>query len=246
MPLFYCLVDSMTTFIAIDSSSEACSVTLVVENQRFTRTSNTPKSHAQHLLPFIDDVLVSAQIKPSNLDYVACCEGPGSFTGLRIGFGVAQGLAFGLQIPMVGVSSLLSMAHMSQKQYPSAERILSVLDARMGEVYWSVHQVDSSKLVAVVEPRLTPIAEVPTHLAKYVDHNNPLQWLVAGEGSRLLDLSVLPENRMANEQIAPNSESIADIAQALWTSGKWCPAEAFELVYLRNSVSWNKRQKIRT
>ena len=94
-------------YLALDASTEACSVALQVDDKVFTRYELCPQSHSLQLLPMVDDLLKEAEIELSQLDGLIFGQGPGSFTGVRIGVGVAQGLAFSAQLPVVGVSSLL-------------------------------------------------------------------------------------------------------------------------------------------
>ena len=81
----------------------------------------------------VEAVLNETGIARSSLDVIACDRGPGSFTGIRIGVGVAQGIAMGLDRPVVGVSSLLALAELCGK-----EAVLPAIDARMGQVYWAL------------------------------------------------------------------------------------------------------------
>jgi tRNA threonylcarbamoyladenosine biosynthesis protein TsaB len=85
------------------------------------------------LLQMLDDVLLEAQLQRAQIDTVAVSHGPGSFTGLRIGVGVAQGLAYATGCSMIGVSSLQALAHQAGKH---TTPVVTGLDARMGEVYW--------------------------------------------------------------------------------------------------------------
>ena len=102
-------------YLAIDASTEACSVALQVTNVTgestvFSRYDLCPQSHSLHLLPMVDEVLTEAGIKLAQLDGLIFGQGPGSFTGVRIGIGVAQGLAFSANFPVVGISTLQAMA----------------------------------------------------------------------------------------------------------------------------------------
>ena len=98
-----------------------------------------PRSHSARVLPIVEAVLDEAGIARSSLDVIACDRGPGSFTGIRIGVGVAQGIAMGLDRPVVGVSSLLALAELCGK-----EVVLPAIDARMGQVYWALFCQDKA------------------------------------------------------------------------------------------------------
>lgn len=237
----------MATFIALDASTEACSVAVVKGSQCWSLCSNTPQFHAQQLLPFIDQLLHQAGLTTDQLDFVACSQGPGSFTGLRIGLGVAQGLAFGAGIPMVGVSSLAALAKTAALELTApVDTVLTVLDARMGEIYWALYQDVRNVPIALKAPNLN----TPLDLADEIRSGHYLSsfqnLVLAGSGLPMLGLTAAELATVAvNDQLRPNAESVAKIAAVLWEQGASIAPGAFELLYLRNSVSWNKRQRIR-
>jgi tRNA threonylcarbamoyladenosine biosynthesis protein TsaB len=118
--------------LAIDTATERCSVALSFAGKLFERSAETPRAHADLILPMVADVLQEAGIKLIELDGIAYGRGPGAFTGVRIAIGVVQGLAFGADLPTVGVSNLAAVAQ--QVAQPDDE-ILVCMDARMNEVY---------------------------------------------------------------------------------------------------------------
>jgi len=136
--------------LALDTSSTACSVALLHEGELSERHEILENRHSKFLLAFINELLNQAHLKIKNLDAVAVGNGPGSFTGIRLGLGVAQGLAFGIHKPLIPVSSLHAIAISS-----SAKNILVAVDARMGEVYWQCFQItESQELAALKSARL--------------------------------------------------------------------------------------------
>ncbi|MDX1571492.1 MAG: tRNA (adenosine(37)-N6)-threonylcarbamoyltransferase complex dimerization subunit type 1 TsaB [Xanthomonadales bacterium] len=120
--------------LALDTATEACSAALLCDGTAQTRFEATPRKHASLILPFVDELLSEAGFSLNQLDAIAISRGPGSFTGIRIGFALAQGLAMGAGLGVVPVSTLHALALAAYDDAP-APLILAVLDARMGEVY---------------------------------------------------------------------------------------------------------------
>lgn len=96
--------------LALDTATERCSVALLVGNTVYSRSEIAPRDHTKKVLPMVDEVLKEAGVTLQELDALAFGRGPGSFTGVRIGIGIAQGLAFGADLPMIGISTLAAMA----------------------------------------------------------------------------------------------------------------------------------------
>ena len=90
----------MANILAIDTTTSSCSAALSAENELITRCNIAERSHTKLILPMIDEVLSKSSLTLDNLDYIAFTAGPGSFTGIRIGFGIVQGLAYGANIPV--------------------------------------------------------------------------------------------------------------------------------------------------
>jgi tRNA threonylcarbamoyladenosine biosynthesis protein TsaB len=124
--------------LALDTSTEACSAALMLDDEIRLRFEMTERGHAELILPMIDSLLAEAGVALASLDGFAFGRGPGGFTGLRIAAGVAQGLAFGTGLPVAPVSSLAAVAE--QVGAGGGERILVCNDARMGEIYWAVFE----------------------------------------------------------------------------------------------------------
>lgn len=125
------------TLLALDTSTTACSVALSIGSDVRTRYVVAPREHAQRLLLMVDSLLSEAGLELSDLDAVAFGKGPGSFTGIRIAAGVAQGLAFGKSLPVIPISSLAALAYGQYDTEPCY--VVSVLDARMQQIYWGAY-----------------------------------------------------------------------------------------------------------
>ena len=123
--------------LAIDTSTEACSAALYSEGTTRSRYEFAPRRHAELILPMVDQLLAEAGIKLTALDAIAFGRGPGAFTGVRIATGIAQGLAYSADLPLIPVSTLATLA---QSVNDRNGTIASVMDARMGEVYYGLYK----------------------------------------------------------------------------------------------------------
>jgi tRNA threonylcarbamoyladenosine biosynthesis protein TsaB len=133
--------------LALDAATEACSVALLLGEECISRTAQPGRPHAPQVLEMVAAVLAEAQLSLAGLDGIAASVGPGAFTGVRISVAVAQGLAFGAGLTVVGVSTLEALA--LQVIRHGAARALACLDARMGEVYWGCLSADAARGVAL-------------------------------------------------------------------------------------------------
>lgn len=129
--------------LAIDTSTEIASVALLVGEELTGEQQDSPKTHAQLLLPIIDRLLNNSGVSVSQLDGIIFGCGPGSFTGLRIACSIAKGLAYANDLGLIPVSSLAAITWEARTLEPNAQ-VLAVLDARMQELYWAyfAHNID--------------------------------------------------------------------------------------------------------
>lgn len=147
--------------LALDTSTEACSVALYLDGDVRSRMEIAPRAHATLILPMTESVLAEAGIGVAELDGLAYDRGPGSFTGVRIGAGVAQGIAFGADLAVAPISSLAALAQGALGEATGAG-VLAAIDARMGEVYWGAHRGGAGGLVHLVgAERVLPPERVP-------------------------------------------------------------------------------------
>lgn len=137
--------------LAVETATEACSAALNLDGTIVERYQRTQRDHSRLILPMIDELLSEAGLKPQDLDALAFGRGPGSFTGVRIAAGVIHGIALGLELPIVPVSTLAAVAQDYFDQQPNAMKgdaphqiAYVAMDARMGEIYWGAYQVGAS------------------------------------------------------------------------------------------------------
>lgn len=233
----------MKTILGIDASTERCSVALMHHGQTYLRTSEKVRAHAEVLLSMVDDLLREQQLSIKNLNSIACSAGPGSFTGLRIAFSTAQGLAYGLKLPLFMVDSLQVLAASVTKS--SKTHKLCVLDARMNEVYWSVMSLTGQ---VVAPTQLSLPMDVFKQLQNFDVNSNSM--IACGNGVGVLEDS----NPDAFKALGfletmidayPQADALLRVANERLLEGQMPAVEAAELSYLRDSVSWNKRKRIR-
>lgn len=228
----------MTTILAIDTSNAACSVALSCNGDVKQESIAAPREHTRLVLPMVDKLLAMADISLSRVDVLAFTSGPGSFTGLRIGFGVIQGLAFGADIPVIPVSTLKVMAHRAMREMSLRHGlVLPAIDARMQEIYWGLYQVVEGRVETYLADAVSSQTEVIAAIDLPVD-------IGVGDGWSILQTSALSPAQL-NVGLTPDAISIVDIALPLFAVGAARPVETVELSYIRNDVTWKKRQKIR-
>ncbi len=142
--------------LALETSSELCSVSLRVGESTTSREEQAGQKHSELLLPMIHDLLDAAHLRVADLDAIAFGAGPGSFTGLRIGCGVVQGLAFAAGCPVVPVGSLEALAEAADGQ-----RVVVCTDARMGQIYHGAYERKDQMWQAIAPPSLCNPDQVP-------------------------------------------------------------------------------------
>lgn len=242
IPLGTVRLSAMASILAIETSTTACSVALCVGESRFSRYSEEPRSHTKLIMAMIDAVLVEAGIAVAELDAIAVTVGPGSFTGLRIGFATVQGLAFGAQIPVIAVSTLQVMAHTHRRKYDPSDQaagiLMPLLDARMGEFNCGAYKLDrAGQYQAVIEDQLLSVEDAEQLIA----HLKP--YAIVGDASSIV-------NQAATEQpsyqsIYPDALDLLDIAVIKQARDEAVDIDSVELVYLRGTEAWKKHTKLR-
>jgi tRNA threonylcarbamoyladenosine biosynthesis protein TsaB len=142
--------------LAFETSSEQGSAALWLDGQILERSSARSEAHSARLLPQVSDLLAEAGLRLGELDAIAYGAGPGGFTGLRLACGVAQGLAFGAGLPVIGVSSLEAVACAAGRPF-----CYVVIDARMDEVYCAAYRVEDGVIDTLIGPCVLAPAAVP-------------------------------------------------------------------------------------
>ena len=226
--------------LAIDTATEACSAALWNDGTLSAHFEIGPREHTQRILPLVQEVLTESGTTLSELDALAFGRGPGSFTGVRIGIGIAQGLALGAELPMIGVSTLATMAQGAWRK-TGATRVLAAIDARMGEVYWAEYTRDEQGVWHGEETEAVLKPEAVTERLKQLAQLSG-EWATVGTGWQAWpDLAKASGLTLSSGEIElPAAEDMLPLACYLLAAGKTVAVEKAEPVYLRNEVAWKK------
>jgi tRNA threonylcarbamoyladenosine biosynthesis protein TsaB len=220
--------------LVLDTSTEYCSAALWLDGRIQARRELAGQRHSSLLLPMVDELLRESGFALRQLDGIGYGAGPGSFTGLRIACAVTQGLALGADLPVVGVSTLESIAEQT-----GAAQVLTVLDARMAEVYWAAYRREGASPEehkgwhVVSEPQLA--------LPESVAVPDEGDWVGAGNGFAALGEILRPRlaARLAriDDTLMPDAAAMAPLAAAAFARGEGLDAALAAPLYLRDKVA---------
>ena len=231
----------MTKILALDTSTDACSVALTIDGVASHIFELAAKSHTQRLLPMVDEILRAANCRLQDVDAIAYGRGPGSFTGLRICMGVVQGLAFGANLPVIPISTLQAMAQGFLTENPNTTLpLLVALDARMNEIYWCVFTADKNPQALSDEYVMKPTDVCEQNIVQSLDK----KFIAIGPGWHYADLQTIAPTQLV-QNVYPNAKDILSLALDVFAQGKSMSILDAQPVYLRDSVSWKKRERIR-
>ena len=235
----------MTHILAIDTSSAWCSVALSLSDAApLVRHQRVTAGASQLLLPWIEDLLSEASIELSSLDAIAIGNGPGAFTGVRLGVAVVQGLATAAKLPVLPVASLDAIASQLVKTpafiSSKAKTFLVALDARMGEVYWASYRYTPNQLPQRQgEIYLTP--------PEAIDLSN-IEFLAGSAlpefGDRLFASISHPfVSSYLDSTIGVNALGVLDCARDMWGKGLQRDILLLEPLYIRNKVALTSAER---
>ncbi|WP_293781354.1 tRNA (adenosine(37)-N6)-threonylcarbamoyltransferase complex dimerization subunit type 1 TsaB [uncultured Oxalicibacterium sp.] len=223
----------MSTILAIETSAESASAALLREGTLISREVEGVVTHSQTILPMVQSLLNEAGIPLAECNAIAYGAGPGSFTGVRTACGIAQGLAFGAELPVVPLVTLLALAQACHEQ-GSAKDVLAIIDARMGEVYWAQYRYEGEWQV-IIEPALS----APNDVA-------PLGVVTAcGNGLKAYSAAFQERDFYAHAwpDLMPHAKQVAILGERLFMQGVHVDAAHAEPLYLRNKVALTTRER---
>lgn len=214
--------------LAIDTSTDCASVALSVKGELLSKEQGAQRSHARLLIPMVESLLAEGGINLDQLDALVYGQGPGSFTGLRIACSVAKGLAYAQDLPLYPVSSLAAIANEAfQRELPQNTTLLTVLDARMNQLYWACYKQQYS----AVEEQVSAASDILINFCE-----NPL--ILAGLGFEpyLQQFALELQARISSSFIIyPKAEAMIRLV----LTGAIKPVSAAEAlpIYIRNQVT---------
>lgn len=225
--------------LCVDTSTEACSVAVLCSTESKQTISDhfmlAPREHTQKILPTIEQVVKQAGLTLSDIDVIAYGRGPGSFTGVRIGISIAQGLAYGIEKPIVGVSTLQAM---SQEAFKTAQvkHVYAAIDARMGEVYFA-HYSLVDNLMTLVDEEIVIKPDDLLARSLSVEEGSVL----VGTGWAAYPQLIEYFNNAKHLDINfPNAKYMLDQVVQSVSNNEAVAPELATPVYLRDKVTWKK------
>jgi len=218
--------------LSLDTSTEVLSLALKLGDKTFTHSQIAGNASSQLILPQIQALLDAANVQLTDLDGIAFGAGPGAFTGVRIACGVAQGLGFGANIPVVGVNTLLALAEATGES-----RVIACLDARMSEIYHAAFEKVNGAWQEVSATQVCKPEAAPKILTDTL-HDD---WVGAGSGWTLYGamLSDIYTPNVCNimTDITPSAEAILQLALPTFAAGLAKSASEAAPIYIRNRVA---------
>ncbi len=214
--------------LALETATEACSVAVWIDGEVRERFELAPRRHAELALPWAEQLLAEAGITKSQLDAIAVGRGPGAFTGVRLAIALAQGIALALDRPLLPVSTLAALAMRAQ-----GERIVSAIDARMGEVYCAAFARSGDGMIALSEEVVAKPDQV------VIPEGNAWHGVGTGFAAGEHALQTHLQARLGSVDAAalPHAMDVARLGALAFARGAAIAPERIEPTYLRNKVA---------
>ena len=226
--------------LALDTATQTCSAAVLDETHEFLEAGALGSGHSESILPLCDRVLSRAGIRLQDCDAVAFGAGPGAFTGLRVACGVAQGLAWGADKPVVAAGNLEALAFLMGGELPRGTRVLACLDARMHQAYCAAYELagENARPRELMAPRLANPGDMAL-IAREVSAQAAAGSAIAAfpEALEGTGLRLFPE-------AAVNALHLARLARLLWLEGCAVPASQAAPLYVRNRVALTIEQRL--
>ncbi len=228
----------MALILNIETSTQVCSASIAKNGKVIAfKESFEDRSHASLLTVFIDELLSENGIKPDYLEAVCVSEGPGSYTGLRIGVSVAKGICYAKNIPLIAANTLQAMASMASNKITGEKNLLCpMIDARRMEVYSAVFNSD--------------ITQIRKTIAEIIDEHSYAKELLLnkiaffGDGADKCKQLIKHDNALFIDGIYPSAKYMAPLAQKAFNNKQFKDVAYFEPFYLKDFVATIPKKKI--
>ena len=225
--------NNLPYILLIETSTEACSVAISLGDKVISQEYiKEPKAHASMLAPLIETTLKRCNIEVKDLDAVAVSEGPGSYTGLRVGVSTAKGICFGKNILLIGISTLTTLAYQSEGQY---DLIVPMIDARRMEVFTATYNSDYQ--------RINEIRPEILDENSFSDILSSNRVLFIGDGVEKFKNICNKENGSFDTS-SPKASAMATPAFEMWTKKEFKDVAYFEPFYLKDFVAGISKKSI--
>ena len=222
----------MSLILNIETATKNCSVSLSKDGDVlfFREIAEAGYSHAEKLHVFIEEVLLQSKHSYSELSAVAVSQGPGSYTGLRIGVSAAKGLCYALDIPMIAVDTLAILAEQVQVEEGF---IVPMIDARRMEVYSAVFNAKHTKIIETQ-------AEIIT-TDSFKEYNDTIYFI--GDSSTKCRETLTKQNFVFKEEIIfPSSREMAKLSYEKYTNSDFVDVAYFEPLYLKDFIATSAKK----
>jgi tRNA threonylcarbamoyladenosine biosynthesis protein TsaB len=222
--------------LALETGSEWCSVAVGDGTHWVVRELHAGQTHSERILPMVDAALNEAGVALAGLDGIAFGAGPGGFTGIRIGCGVAQGLALGADVPVVPVSTLAALCEVARRTH-GCTHVLAALDARMGEVYVAAYRFAADRW----EEEMGPAVLLPSAATVPASRNEPAhdaKWFAAGSGfAAYPQMGTGAAFAGVDASLRPDAQAIGTLAAPVLRAGGGVAAALALPLYVRDRVA---------
>ncbi|MDA3880446.1 MAG: tRNA (adenosine(37)-N6)-threonylcarbamoyltransferase complex dimerization subunit type 1 TsaB [Prolixibacteraceae bacterium] len=231
----------MAKILCIETSTEVCSVA-ISENGIITsvKEDTSGMNHSKMLTVFIDELLKENQLEATSFDAVAVSEGPGSYTGLRIGVSVAKGFCYGAGIPLIAVSPLQAMTYAVREKFDNVfsenDLFIPMIDARRMEVYCAAFNVKSKQLTN------TSAEIVDEHSFSEVLSSQKI--LFFGNGAEKCTTVLSSENAKYVQGIITSSKNMAKPAEEKFNNREFVDVAYFEPFYLKKFIAIKPKNNV--
>ncbi|MEN8822963.1 MAG: tRNA (adenosine(37)-N6)-threonylcarbamoyltransferase complex dimerization subunit type 1 TsaB [Glaciecola sp.] len=229
--------------VVLDTATEACSVAVNYNDTVVGQFTVSPQQQSVNILPMLQAVLDEAGMAKSAIQGIGFGQGPGSFTGVRIAMGMTQGLALGLDIPVVGVSTLAAMAQEAFTQAPELETVYAAIDARMDEVYFAQYRIEKGLVVLQGNEQVIPPEVALSQMDGQIGHlkqqlaDGKIALVGTGWEAYTTFAELLPGPIVIT---LPNARFMLPLVEDALAQNKGVAVEDAQPQYVRDTVTWKK------